>query len=194
MKRILSQALLAILFLTESFAQTGESLSNSVFQKHQPAVEASVERALTYLAANQSAEGTFNDSYGRSVGVVSLVGMAFLSAGHTPGYGPYSENLDRCLAYVLDSQRPNGLLDKGDSGHGLMYAHTIAALFLSECSGMVPPDIQERLDEVLRIEQDALEREVRAAEASDDSGRRAAGLETGGRGRYSPLSPARTLR
>lgn len=130
-------------------AQSDEALSNSVFQKHRTGVEQAVNRALTYLAANQSAEGTYNDSYGRSVGVVSLVGMAFLSAGYTPGYGDYSENLDRCLEYVLNSQRPNGLLDEGDSGHGLMYAHTIATLFLSECSGMVDPETQDKLSPVL---------------------------------------------
>lgn len=47
-----------------------ENLANSVFQKHQPAIEAAVEKALRYLASNQSEDGTFNDSYGRSVGVV----------------------------------------------------------------------------------------------------------------------------
>ncbi len=130
-------------------AFAAESLSNTVFQKHRVGVEAAVDRALSYLSSNQSAEGTFSDSYGQSVGVVSLVGMAYLSAGYTPGYGEYSANLDRCIQYVLESQRSNGLLDKGDSGHGLMYAHTIATLFLSECSGMVSPKIQEQLEPVL---------------------------------------------
>ena len=130
-------------------APAQEISSQSVFQKHQPAIETAVDRALRYLASTQSEEGTYSDSYGRSVGVVSLVGMSFLSAGHLPGFGEYAENLDRCIRYVLDSQRPNGLLDKGDSGHGLMYAHTIATLFLSELSGMVDPETQERLDPVL---------------------------------------------
>lgn len=128
-------------------AQTSDA--QSVFQTHQPAIEAAVDRALRYLASHQSPEGTYADSYGRSVGVVALVGMSFLSAGHVPGQGEYAENLERCLNYILDSQRPNGLLDKGDSGHGLMYAHTIATLFLSECSGMVDPQTQERLDPIL---------------------------------------------
>jgi len=120
-----------------------------VFEKYQPQIEDAVDRALAYLAANQSEDGTSNDSYGRSVGVVSLVGMSFLSAGHLPGIGEYGATLQRCLSYVLDSQRSSGLLDKGDSGHGLMYAHTIATLFLSECSGMVDPALQDRLDPVL---------------------------------------------
>ena len=67
--------------------------------------------------------------------MVSLVGMAYLSAGHTPGFGEYAQNLEKCIDYVIDSQRSNGLLDKGDSGHGLMYAHTIATLFLSSAFG-----------------------------------------------------------
>jgi hypothetical protein len=126
-----------------------ETTSQSVFQKHQPAIEASVEKALRYLATNQAEDGTYTDSYGRSVGVVSLVGMSFLSAGYLPEYGDYAENIERCLEYVLASQRSNGLLDKGDSGHGLMYAHNIATLFLSEVSGMVDPEMQERIDPVL---------------------------------------------
>ncbi|NNE93345.1 MAG: prenyltransferase [Verrucomicrobiales bacterium] len=126
-----------------------QSLSNAVFQKHREPVENAVEKALKYLAENQSSDGTYNDSYGRSVGVVSLVGMAYLSAGYTPGYGEYSENLDRCIEYVLDGQRSNGLLDRSDSGHGLMYAHNIATLFLSEVSGMVDEETQQKLDRVL---------------------------------------------
>lgn len=130
-------------------AQAPANPANSVFEKHQAAIESAVDKALRYLASNQSEDGTFNDSYGRSVGVVSLVGMSYLSAGYTPGYGEYSANLDRCIRYVLDSQRSNGLLDKGDSGHGLMYAHSIATLFLSECSGMVDAETQERLSPIL---------------------------------------------
>lgn len=149
LSRILPVGGLAIVLLGSAVPAPAQSLSNTVFQKHRADVERAVDRALAYLAEIQAEDGTYSDSYGRSVGIVSLVGMAYLSAGHTPGYGPYAENLDRCLAYVLDSQKSSGLLDKGDSGHGLMYAHNIAALFLSECSGMVEPQVQEELETVL---------------------------------------------
>lgn len=140
---------LILLLSLSPLVRSEETAPQDVFLKHQPAIEAAVDKALQYLAANQSADGTFKDSYGRSVGVVSLVGMSYLSAGYTPGYGEYADKIDRCLNYVLDSQRSNGLLDKGDSGHGLMYAHNIAALFLSECSGMVSAEMQARLSPVL---------------------------------------------
>jgi len=146
--RCIASILLALFLTRPAFAQS-IGASQPVFEKYQPQIEDAVDRALAYLAANQGEDGTFNDSYGRSVGVVSLVGMSFLSAGYLPGTGEYGSNLQRCLSYVIDSQRSSGLLDKGDSGHGLMYAHTIAALFLSECSGMVDPAMQDRLDPVL---------------------------------------------
>jgi len=78
-------------------AGRAQSLSNTVFQKHRAEVEAAVDRGLAFLAETQSADGTYRDSYGRSVGIVSLVGMAFLSAGHTPGYGEYASHLARCI-------------------------------------------------------------------------------------------------
>lgn len=127
----------------------GQRQSNAVFEKHRPRVEQAVNLALEHLAGTQGENGTYTDAYGRSTGIVSLVGMAFLSAGYTPGYGQYAENIDRCLRYVIESQHFNGLFDKGDSGHGLMYAHNIATLFLSECSGMVDTGTQEALDRVL---------------------------------------------
>ena len=123
--------------------------SNNVFEKHQAEVEKAVDLALEYLADSQEGAGTYSDAYGKSTGIVSLVGMAFLSKGHTPGYGPYGKTINRCIDYVLGSQNSNGLLDNGDSGHGLMYAHNIATLFLSEVSGMVDADRQERLDRAL---------------------------------------------
>lgn len=143
----ITTGLLFLAMLPTANAQS--TLSNSVFQKHKAQVETSVDRALKYLAAKQQPDGSYRDNRGRSVGIVSLAGMAFLSAGHTPGYGEYSANIDRCIDYVLRSQKANGLLDRGDSGNGLMYAHTISTLFLSEISGMVDPEKQESLERVL---------------------------------------------
>lgn len=145
----MKSALLIVISVFTLVAARAQEGAISAFDQYRPEIEAAVEKALRYLATTQSPDGTYSDTYGRSVGVVSLAGMSYLSAGHTPGYGEYAEQIDRCLNYVLDSQRSNGLLDKGDSGHGLMYAHNIATLFLSEVSGMVEPEMQERIDPVL---------------------------------------------
>jgi len=126
-----------------------QSLSNSVFLKHKEKAERAVDKGLEYLASKQETNGSFGSGFNSNSGVVALAGMAFLSKGHTPGQGSHSENLDRCIKYILNSEQSNGLLNRGVKGNGVMYAHNISTLFLSECSGMVDPDTQDRLDKVL---------------------------------------------
>jgi hypothetical protein len=75
--------------------------------------------------------------------------MAFLSAGHLPQDPEQGARVRECIDFVLDHQKPDGLLDSGDGGNGPMYAHTISTLFLSEVSGMVAPARQERLSTAL---------------------------------------------
>ena len=37
--------------------------------------------------------------------MTSFCVMAFLSRGHTPGFGPYGKQLDRAIDYVLSCQQ-----------------------------------------------------------------------------------------
>lgn len=120
-----------------------------VFETYRSEVEKSVDRALDFLAREQQKEGHYNDRYGKSTGIVGLAGMAFLSTGHIPGHGPHGETLYKCIDYIIDRQQGNGLLDREDSAHGPMYAHNIATLFLSECSGMVDQEWQDKIDPAL---------------------------------------------
>ncbi|MFT5856987.1 MAG: hypothetical protein ACI8XO_004245, partial [Verrucomicrobiales bacterium] len=110
-----SAILLAILFLS---ANAEAQLVDTVFAKYKPQVDLAVDRGLAYLASAQKEDGTFGGTYGESTGVVSLVGMAFLSKGNLPGEGPYGDTVNRCIDYVLASQKPNGLLVQDDAGHG----------------------------------------------------------------------------
>ena len=139
---------LAAVLLTFQFSHSAD-IAQNVFSKYRAEVEKSVDGALDFLAREQQPEGHFNDKYGRSTGIAGLVGMAFLSKGHIPGYGKHGETINRCIDYILESKQKNGLLDRGDSGHGPMYAHNIATLFLSEVSGMVDPERQDKIDSVL---------------------------------------------
>lgn len=130
-------------------ALQGRAEDADVFTAFRSEVEEAVDKALHYLAREQDPEGHYPAQYGKSTGVVGLAGMAFLSAGHLPGLGEFGETVNRCVDYILAAQQENGLLDRGDSGHGPMYAHNIATLFLSECSGMVDAGRQERLAPLL---------------------------------------------
>jgi len=127
-----------------SFAQTPDP----ALQRFEKGVDRAVERGLKYLAKNQRRNGTFDGTRGESCGIVSLAGMAFLSVGSTPGYGPYGLHINRCVDWVLDQQKSTGLLNTDSADKG-MYSHNIATLFLSEVSGMVDPARQKKIDKVL---------------------------------------------
>lgn len=113
-----------------------------------------IDRALAWLAGQQVRDGSFGlgSGYGRNVAVTSLGGMAFLSAGHTPGRGRYGPNVERVTDFLLAAARPNGYINVAESqSHGPMYGHGFATLYLAEVYGM------SRRDEV----RNALSRAVR---------------------------------
>jgi hypothetical protein len=136
--------LTAVLLLT-----TPALALDPVFTKYQERVEPAVENGLAFLAQAQNADGSFPGQYGKTSGVAALVGMAFLSKGHLPMGGRYAQTLNTCADYVLDNQQENGLLSPRGGGNDAMYSHNIATLFLSELSGMVDPQRQQRIDSAL---------------------------------------------
>lgn len=118
-------------------------------------VEASVNLGLDYLAETLTEQGCYDAKYGRTTAVPALAGMAFLSAGHIPGEGPYGDKINRIIDYIVNSAQTVQIGPTANSGYfgktenGRMYAHSIATLFLSEVSGMVDPERQEKINAVL---------------------------------------------
>lgn len=123
--------------------------ADPVFSEWREKVDPAVETALKFLVRAQKPNGSFPESYGDSTGIPALVGMSFLSKGHLPTEGPYVETLNRCIDFVLANQRSDGLFEKGNAGTGPMYAHHISTLFLSEVSGMVDPERQDKIAKAL---------------------------------------------
>lgn len=108
-----------------------------------PETQRAIDSGLAYLAARQHTDGSFGSGsvYKRNVAVTSLAGMAFLSAGHTPGRGLYGTQVARTLEFILASAEPSGFLIRAESAaHGPMYGHGFATLFLAEMHGMSPRD------------------------------------------------------
>ncbi len=144
--KLLSLLALALVFVSPVSGQ----VANDFFARYEKDVTASVTRALDFLISQESTDdGTFPEGYGRSTGISSLVGMALLSTGHRPGSGKYGEAINRRIDFALKNAKDNGLIESGDHGHGPMYAHNISTLFLSECSGIIDPARQKKLDQVL---------------------------------------------
>jgi len=140
-------ACLLILFSGGAYAQLAED--NSLRDR----VDASVEKGLRYLAAQQRPKGSLPGLNGDTVALPALAGMAFLSKGYLPGRKPWGDTIDLFVDYCLSNadMRANAPFRgyMGEVGNGRMYAHSIATLFLSEVSGMVSDDRQKAIDAVL---------------------------------------------
>ncbi len=119
-------------------------------EDYEETVEQAMDRGLEFLASQQLADGSFRGQMQGVTAVVSLSVMAFLAKGYTPGVGPYGEEINRGIDFVLSCAQDNGVLvGRAGSPGGGMYSHAIATLFLSEVSGMVDPERQKKIDEAL---------------------------------------------
>lgn len=109
------------------------------------AFEVAVDRALRRLAENQNADGSWNGGFGggfrggnRDPSVSALCVMAFLSAGHVPGEGPYAEVIEKGVRFVCSQQQRNGVFAGGTFGNSVMYSHGICTLMVAEVIGLMP--------------------------------------------------------
>lgn len=117
-------------------------------------VDTSVDRALAWLLTQQQRDGSFLTLPAGQPGITSLAVMAFLSAGHLPGEGPYGQQLERAIDFVLRTQHPNGLFSyvrprggivNSNATHAAEYNHPIAGLMLGEVYGMCRDDLNQRI-------------------------------------------------
>jgi squalene cyclase len=120
-----------------------------------------VEQGLAWLAANQNADGSWtakigyklNNDYNFTsttnghVGVTALACMAFLAGGNLPGRGPYGDNVERGLGFILDSVQEDGYITRHRTR---MYSHAFATLFLAEVYGTTPrEDVKRKLQKAV---------------------------------------------
>ncbi len=125
-------------------------------------IQRSVNRGLQWLAENQTSGGAWKSIVGyklndevkgkgpyRNVGVTSIAGLAFLSAGHSPGRGKYGNVVEKAIQFIVSRADP-------DTGYisyrgTRMYEHAFATLFLAEVYGMTGrPKVRRTLREAVR--------------------------------------------
>ena len=113
-------------------------------------VAKSTDRALAFLLTAEQKDGTFKGPFGKSTGISSLVGLAFLARGHTPvDKDKYGSAVSRRIDYTLKHAKPDGLLESGDHGAGPLYAHNLSTVFLAECRDKVDASRKSKIDAAL---------------------------------------------
>jgi hypothetical protein len=95
----------------------------------QPEAANAIRKGLAFLAAAQSADG----SWSGETGVTGPCIIAFLAAGQLPGRGEYGPTVARALLFLTRSARPNGLIFT--AGADAMYHHGLSTLALAEAWG-----------------------------------------------------------
>ena len=86
-------------------------------------------------------------------GRLRLSGIAFVASGSTPDEGPYGKEVARAVDFILDNTGDEGFIHvNDDTGHGPMYGHGFATLFLSETYGMTRRrDVREKLTKAVNL-------------------------------------------
>lgn len=120
--RLLLFALVVLLGFSAALAQPRTPTDNAI------------DRALEFLRRSQEPDGSWKAADAKNPAVTSLCVMAFLSAGHVPGEGPYSQVVEDGIRWVLSVQQPNGLI--ATEAYHEMYHHGISTLMLAEVIGM----------------------------------------------------------
>jgi hypothetical protein len=114
-----------------------------------------VDAALDWLGKSQSDEGRWSarqfgageerkvlgqDRQGAGAdadtGITALAVLSLLGAGHTHLEGPYRENVQHALEFLIRSQRADGCLAGEAKLYATMYCHGMATLALSEAYAM----------------------------------------------------------
>ena len=106
-------------------------------------VEASVDRAVRYLAEHQNPDGSWPNGVGNgrtNQGVNGICLLAMMGRGHAPNRGPYRDAINRALTHIISSQNEQGLFVSDGRSHGPMYEHALATLAVIEAYGFLPSD------------------------------------------------------
>jgi prenyltransferase beta subunit len=130
---------LSLLFLSAPAARAADA------PKKDKKLEEAVNQALVFLKNTQRDDGSWSagQAGASNPAITGLCVMAFLSAGHVPGEGPYATTIEKGIRAVLKSQQANGLL--ATEGHHEMYHHGICTLMLAEVAGMTEGPLAEEV-------------------------------------------------
>lgn len=121
-----------------------------------PAAAKAIKRGLAVLDQRQIKAGRFKGAFGPAgyqagTAVCALSGLAFMCGGNSPGEGPYGEDIDRCVDYLMSVTADTGYI-AAPGGSDNMYGHGFAMLFLAQAYGMTQrEDIGKKLRSAVKL-------------------------------------------
>ena len=140
------------------------------------ASEQAVQSGLAWLANTQSADGGWDaDQHGSGIetralghnrdhagaqadtGITGLALLAFMAAGNTHYEGPYRENVQKGLEYLIRNQASDGRLSGNAKLFASTYCHSMSLLALSESLAVTGDErikeaVQRGVDYSLRLQ------------------------------------------
>ncbi|MEQ8765983.1 MAG: terpene cyclase/mutase family protein [Planctomycetota bacterium] len=145
----------------EAQNEPGSSRSDaSAVEQRFEGLSESIDRGLAYLASKQGRDGSFpceDAQYQAPTAVTALSLLAFLSAGHCEGRGPYGEVVQKAIDYLLDQQRTGndgsaGYISADGDTTSKMHGHGYATLALAEAYGMSSrTSVRQEIQQALRL-------------------------------------------
>lgn len=89
-------------------------------------------------------------------GVTALAILAFLGAGYQHEEGPYADNIDHALQWLVRNQGADGFLGGNANRYGRMYCHGMATIAIGEAYGMTHDNtLREPLAKAIQFTLDA---------------------------------------
>jgi hypothetical protein len=131
---------------SESGAGTGQEVVTVDEQ-----TEGIIRGTLRYLASKQAPNGSWSatEEEKHLVAMSGYTLMAFLATGHLPDEGEFGKQVTAGLQFLLDSVKPDGFIQSGNSN---MYGHGIATIVLAELYGQTrDPRIRPKLQQAVRL-------------------------------------------
>jgi len=140
--------------------ETTSGPSDVLFEDQWKELDARMDRALAWIATTQEANGSFRGPVLGQPAITGFCVLAYMSRGHVPGQGPYGDQLQWAIDYILSCQRENGIFS-GDrhyerSAEGMapsltaIYNHAIAGVTLSELYGMTRKESNQEIASAIR--------------------------------------------
>jgi len=161
---------------TDAGQESALSVNSALTTSQTRQLDRAVDQGLEFLSRHQRTDGAFESLDLAQPAVTSFCVMAFLSRGHLPGEGPYGEQINRAIRFVLSTQQPDGLLcniTRGTEDWKLRgsYNHAIAGVMLGEVYGMTGEQSQEPVRKALSRALEFTQREqVKRKRWTDDRG------------------------